>query len=44
MNVGRRMMPENTNQEGVLHMEREASGPIAVQHLKKSDKDIFVIL
>jgi hypothetical protein len=31
MNGGRRMMLENTNQGGVLHMEREATGAIAVQ-------------
>jgi hypothetical protein len=45
MNGGRRMMLENTNQGGVLHMEREATGPIAVQLLKHiRDKYIFVIL
>jgi hypothetical protein len=45
MNGGRRMMLENTNQGGVLHMEIEATGPIAVQILKHiRDKHIFVIL
>jgi hypothetical protein len=35
-------MLENTNQEGVLHMEREATGPIAVQHLTKSEISTFL--
>ena len=38
MNVGRKMMLENTNQGGILHMEREATGPIAVQLLKKNQR------
>ena len=29
--VGRMIMLDKTNQGGVLHMEREATGPIAVQ-------------
>ena len=36
------MMLENTNQGGVLHMEREATGAIAVQLLKKSEINTFL--
>jgi hypothetical protein len=42
MNVGQRMMLENTNQGGDLHMEREATGAIAVQLLKKSEINTFL--
>ena len=42
MNVAQRMMLENTNQGGVLHMEREATGAIAVQLLKKSEINTFL--
>jgi hypothetical protein len=42
MNVGQRMMLENTNQEGDLHMEREATEAIAVQLLKKSEINTFL--
>jgi hypothetical protein len=42
MNVGQRMMLENTNQGGVLHMETEATGAIAVQLLKKSEINTFL--
>jgi hypothetical protein len=37
MNVSQRMMLENTNQGGALHMEREATGAIAVQLKSKSE-------
>ena len=42
MNVAQRMMLENTNQGGVLHMERETNGAIAVQLLIKSEINTFL--
>jgi hypothetical protein len=36
------MMLENKNQGGALHMEREATGAIAVQLKKKSEINTFL--